>query len=685
MKKFAIFAAVLFAAFTMASCEDPEQPNPNGPGQEQPDPDTPNPDQPNPDGPDSEATPKGSFDYAKLEAVGHPRLLVSAEALTELKSDALNSNPVVKFFNSTIVDRCDAILTEGDLANDLVNKRLTTVAEKALERIFFLSWGYRTTQKAEYLTQAEKDINAVCSWTDWNGENYAIDAAELTTAVAIGYDWLYESLGESTRTAALAALKAHAPALVTEAENSTNAICNAAAGLAAMAMYEDGNKATAAKLLDDAVAANKKGGFVSYGHAGAYIEGYDIWAHSTTYEAMLISALDAVFANDGGLYATSEAFAKSAEWALFMVGTSDNVFNYGNSQEKAEPKLANWFFARKEKDAKYLHVEKKLYNNAVSYKERFSEYRLLPAIFALMDPAQATKIPATPTSHYWYCDNNGEAADGMAFVAVFSTKEGINSYYAVKGGAANGYNGHQDNGSFVYDYKGVRLVTDLGAGNEAAYAEAAGADYHNYSTGSARWTSAWAYSNLAHNVPNFYEVGATTKPTAATDGMTTLNTTWQDSPWGENGKNYTRWNMGGVNSDNTTPYVSRIDDATKPLERDFQFSADGVLSIWEKFDVLKDCTYRWQCVIPKEIVVQAMGITNVKLTMPDGTSRRLKLTTKNCYLNGEQMKVNTNDNPQMVAFVEPLTGEFEGYHVIGFEGNFAAGDEVKLHVSFPEK
>ena len=683
MKKIAVFAATFFAALTMVSCEDPEIKDPQDPGKEDVTP-TPDPDKPTPE-PDSEATPTGSFDYTKLDAVAHPRVLISAEAMTALQSGALASNPAAKIFNTSIIERCDEILTEGDLANDLVNKRLTTVAEKALERIFFLSYGYRTTQKAEYLTQAEKDINAVCGWTDWNGENYVIDAAELTAAVALGYDWLYDNLSEATRTAALAALKAHAPALVTEAENSTNAICNAAAGLAALAMYDNGSKATAAKLLDDAVAANKKGGFVPYGHAGAYVEGYDIWAHATTYEAMLISALEAVFANDGGLYATSESFVKSAEWALFMVGTSGNVFNYGNAQEKAEPKLANWFFARKENDTKYLHVEKKLYNDGVSYKGRFSEYRLLPAIFALMDPAQATKIPAAPTSHYWYCDNNGEAADGMAFVAVFSTGEGVDSYYAVKGGSANGYNGHQDNGSFVYDFKGVRLVTDLGAGNEAAYAEAAGADYHNYSTGSARWTSAWAYSNLAHNVPNFYEVGATTKPIAATDGMTTLNTEWADSPWGANGKNYTRWNMGGVNSDNAAPYVSRIDDATRPLERDFQFSAAGQLSIWEKFDVLKDCTYRWQCVVPKEIVVQAMGITNVKLTMPDGTSRRLKLTTKNCYLNGEQMKVNTNDNPKMVAFVEPLTGEFEGYHVIGFEGNFVQGDEVKLHVSFPEK
>ena len=681
MKNLKIYALAMLAAFTMFACNEPEPVEPEDPGVENPNPENPNPDTPS--GP-QEGTPTGAFDYAKLDAAAHPRLLINDAALASLKSGALSSNAVAKFFNTTISTRCDEILTEGDLANELVNKRLTTVAEKAFERIFFLSYGYRTTGKAEYLAQAEKDILAVCGWTDWNKENYVIDVAELTTAVALGYDWLYASLGEGTRDAALNALKTHAKTLVTEAENSNNAICNAAAGLAAMAIYDNGTKAEAAKLLDDAVAANKKGGFAPYGHAGAYLEGYDLWAHATTYEAMLITALEAIFDNDGGLYTTSEAFVKSGEWALFMVGTSNNVFNYGNAQEKAEPKLANWFFARKEKDAKYLHVEKALYNNAVSYKERFSEYRMLPAIFALMDPSQATKIPAAPALHYWYCDNNGEANDGMAMVAVFSTKEGVNSYYAVKGGTSNGYNAHQDNGSFVYDYKGVRLVTDLGAASEAAYAEAAGGDYHNYAANSPRWSAAWAYSNLAHSVSNFQEVGATTPVTADTNGITLLNTTWQDSPWGENGKNYTRWELGSVNSNNADMYVSRIDDTTRGVERDFQFSADGVLSVWEKFDVLKDCTYRWQCVIPKEIVVQNMN-TNVKLTLPDGSTRRLKLTTKNCYLNGDQMVVNTNTNPKMWAFVEPLTGEFEGYHIVGFYGDFEAGDEVKLHVSFPEK
>ena len=167
MKKIAVFAATLLAALTMVSCEDPEIKDPQDPNQEEVKP-TPDPDKPTPE-PDSEATPTGSFDYTKLDAVAHPRVLISAEAMTALQSGALASNPAAKIFNTSIIERCDEILTEGDLANDLVNKRLTTVAEKALERIFFLSYGYRTTQKAESIgrvSHSGREGYQCCVWLD---------------------------------------------------------------------------------------------------------------------------------------------------------------------------------------------------------------------------------------------------------------------------------------------------------------------------------------------------------------------------------------------------------------------------------------------------------------------------------------------------------------------------------------
>ena len=163
-------------------------------------------------------------------------------------------------------------------------------------------------------------------WDDWNGDNWIIDVAELTTAVAVGYDWLHYDLKATTREAALEALAANAATLKSTTNNSTNAICNSAAVLAGLATYEKG-KAAAATLIDGAVAANLASGFVPYDTYGAYNEGYDHWAHATTYEAILITALEKIFAADGGLYTKSTGLAGSATWALFMVGSSGKVIN----------------------------------------------------------------------------------------------------------------------------------------------------------------------------------------------------------------------------------------------------------------------------------------------------------------------------------------------------------------------
>ncbi|MBR3854058.1 MAG: fimbrillin family protein [Tidjanibacter sp.] len=622
---------------------------------------------------DTSATPTGTFDYAKLEAAAHPRLLINADDLKTLKT-TVQTNAVAKQFHETILARCEEILGEGDLSKALVYNRLTAVSEKALERILFLSYGYRMTNKAEYLIQAEKDINAVCGWTDWNGENWIIDVAELTTAVALGYDWLHYDLNATTREAALEALTTNAATLTSTTNNSTNAICNSAAVLAGLATYEKG-KAAAAALVDGAVAANLASGFVPYGKngLGGYGEGYDHWAHSTTYEAILITALEKIFESDGGLYAANAGFVKSAEWALFMIGTSGKVFNYGDAQEEWEPKLPNWFFARKESNVDLLYNEKQLYDKG-AYKESFSEFRLLPTIFALMDASQATATPVAPAATFWYANNGDSQLDTPV---AFATNATHKLYLAAKGGRPKTHNGQQDGGSFVLDKKGVRLVCDLGGGDAAKYASEAGEEFYDYTNkGSKRW-DIFRYTSLAHNIPNFRDQDATTLSNGDTQGKAFLDgaPTFQGS----------KWTLYAVNSDNTASGTHVGVGEKYYSSRQYQFSTtsgapNGAVNIYDRFTVIKDCTYRWQVVVPEGITV-TQSKTNFKLTSSCGTitNQEIKAITNSCTVNGTKMTLNTSSAPlTLTTFKEELTGEYEGYTIIGWEGNFKAEDEVQV-------
>ena len=627
-------------------------------------------------GNDTSATPSGTFDYAKLEAATHPRLLLNTADLKALKS-TVQTNAVAKQFHETILARCEEILGEGDLSKALIYNRLTAVSEKALERILFLSYGYRMTGKAAYLAQAEKDIVAVCGWDDWNGENWIIDVAELTTAVAFGYDWLHYDLSSVAREAALEALTANAATLKSTTNNSTNAICNSAAVLAGLATYEKG-KAAAATLIDGAVAANLASGFIPYGKngLGGYSEGYDHWGHSTTYEAILITALEKIFATDGGLYTANAGFVKSAELALWMVGTSGKVFNYGDAKEEWEPKLPNWFFARKEGKVDLLYNEKQLYDKD-AYKARFSEFRLLPTIFALMDASQATQTPAAPTAAFWYAASGDSTLDMP--IAIAATNDAYKLYLGAKGGRPNTHNAQQDGGSFVLDKKGVRLVCDLGGGDAAKYASEAGSDFHVYDNkGSKRW-NIFRYTSLAHNIPNFRDQDATTLTKGDTKGKAFLDgaATYQGS----------KWNLYAANSNNGDAHVGVGESYYS--SRQYQFSVvsgvlNGAVNVYDRFTVIKDCTYRWQVVVPKGITI-TQSKTNFKLTSSCGTikNQEVKAITNSCTVNGTKMTLNTSSAPLTLnTFKEDLTGEYEGYTIIGWEGNFKAGDVVQVCIQF---
>jgi hypothetical protein len=80
----------------------------------------------------------------------------------------------------------------------LIGRRLLDKSREALRRVFYLSYAYRMTNDAKYLNRSEKELLTVLAFSDWNPSHF-LDVAEMTMATAIGYDWLFNSLSESSR------------------------------------------------------------------------------------------------------------------------------------------------------------------------------------------------------------------------------------------------------------------------------------------------------------------------------------------------------------------------------------------------------------------------------------------------------------------------------------------------------
>ena len=127
----------------------------------------------------------------------HPRLLATADAWDELKKQRRHDV------------RLDALLAriEGDgrsrlkqpvLVRELEGKRLLAVSREALNRIMAWAFCFRLTGDKNFLQRAQTGMLNLAAFSYWK-PNHFRDVAEMTTAMAIGYDWRYADLDPAAR------------------------------------------------------------------------------------------------------------------------------------------------------------------------------------------------------------------------------------------------------------------------------------------------------------------------------------------------------------------------------------------------------------------------------------------------------------------------------------------------------
>ena len=447
---------------------------------------------------DTSPTPDGLFDYSKIES--HPRLFLNTQDFEQLKQK-VTVNPILKKIHDIIINRCNKeFVGASTLTYQKNGKRLLTVSRNALERISHLAYGYRINGNYTYLTQAEKDIRSVCSFSDWNPTHY-LDVGEMALAVAIGLDWLYDDLQPETRQMARNALEEYAFKTATDptysgqfinSTNNWNQVCNSGILIAALTTYEK-NKARSVEIIEQCFNSNKSKGMTTYGTYGNYPEGYMYWGYGTTYQVMMIAALEKIFETDNGLSQVTSGFSKTAEYMLFMAGTTGKCFNYSDCTEPEEPKLPMWWFAKKQENSSLLFNELRLLEKG-KYTEKFEERRLLPIIMGFINPDQVSEPVTPPQKQLWW----GDGDTPVVLIHTDWTYSDTDKYFGMKGGRSNTSHGHMDGGTFVYDAYGERWAMDLGMQTYAPL-EAAGIDLWDSGQNSSRWR-VFRLNNFSHNV-----------------------------------------------------------------------------------------------------------------------------------------------------------------------------------------
>lgn len=188
---------------------------------------------------------RDTLSFAHAAEVPHPRLLLLKNQEQALLQE-VTQNPHKRKLHDAIIGQCDSMIPLQPITRTLQGRRLLQQSREFLKRIFYLSYAYRTTGNFAYAHRAETEMLAVAAFSDWNAPQHFLDAAEMATGMAFGYDWLYHLLSPQSKSKIAQSIIEFAlkPSLQPaynkwlQYENNWNQVCNAGLLVGALAVYE---------------------------------------------------------------------------------------------------------------------------------------------------------------------------------------------------------------------------------------------------------------------------------------------------------------------------------------------------------------------------------------------------------------------------------------------------------------
>jgi hypothetical protein len=403
---------------------------------------------------------------ASLRA-GHPRLLLN-EAQLAAAVEAARTDPLRAALHRRLIAAAEAMLPAKPIEHVLIGPRLLDKSRTCLCRVMTCALAFRLTGDGRFAERAGREMRAAAAFKDWNPSHF-LDVAEMSFALALGYDWLYPQLGPDDRAAVRRALldKAlvFAPAAYhrggpadprlwfAAAHHNWNQVCNGGLLAAALALADE--EPGVARLVVDGAVRSLPLAMDAYQPDGAYPEGPAYWGYGTGYNVVAIALLEGALGSDFGL-AEAPAFDRTALYRLHAQGPSGLFFNYadGAPREGNGPDAAYTWLAARFHLAQARAQSRALLASALAADG--SPDDPLFALNAVWFPERAEgDAPAAPLDVHFR-----GGADLAIFRSAWNDPRAL--YLGFKAGRNDVNHAHLDLGSFVLDADGVRWAEDLG-------------------------------------------------------------------------------------------------------------------------------------------------------------------------------------------------------------------------------
>ena len=427
------------------------------------------------------------------ELLQHPRLLFSKQEEQRIR-DLFGTEPLLDSLYVGLMKEAERLLLvppQEDPRREIKNtKDILPISREQVYRMVNLALAYRLSGDRRFAEKAEKELVHVCNFPDWDPIHY-LDVAEMTTAVAIGYDWLYDVLTPSTRQLVVHSIKTKALDLVVEEYNTGNAdswakretnwnvVCNTGMVLGALAI-EEHYPVLAKHIIGEAVRYIPNC-LKHFAPDGVCYEGPAYWGYTNMYLSLLLKALNDNFGGDFGL-SEMVGVDKSVLYYMHSTSPSGKIFNFANSGSTAPAAEPIYFyFSRAFNQPEVATFYRDVLSKTVHEGNYFRFYFLSIPWY---DTASSTADVLPKLKVY----------EGINDIVVFNGNRNIpNSLYLIaKTGDPDMAHQQLDIGTFIVEMNGIRWTDDLGTDNYNL------PGFWDYKPDGQRWTY-FRNSNFSHN------------------------------------------------------------------------------------------------------------------------------------------------------------------------------------------
>lgn len=426
----------------------------------------------------------------------HPRLLFTTTEEKAVKK-LIKKDPLARQLAAFLKTKADSIAEAPQIPYkmDKYGNMLWTSRAYVL-RLGTLSLAYRLYGEQKYLDAANKTLLWVCGYKDWDPKHY-LDTAEMTTAVAIAYDWLFDALPETTRkiikgsiyknsiSNVLREYEKGGPGSWAKRETNWNVVCNTGMTLGALAVAEDYPE-EAETILKNA-AHYMPNCLKHFAPDGVCYEGPAYWGYTNSYLSLYLKAVNDNGGDQGGI-GQLPGVSRTALFYKRTLTPSGQRFNFGNaSTEEVMNTPAFFFFSRKYQQPEVAEWFRKEIEKTI--KQNQPIHQLFFLSLPWFNPASPTQNENIPSLEVYHNSIND------LVVLNGNRKEKGSVFLVAKGGLPNQAHQQMDCGTFIIESDSVCWTEDLGADDYAL------PGFWDGKPGGDRWKY-FRNNNFSHNTLN---------------------------------------------------------------------------------------------------------------------------------------------------------------------------------------